>query len=63
MALNKNCEGCKAYVGIGHGEVCQDYNKNNSCPCESCIVKMMCVSACDTCRVWAKNIRGRIDEK
>ena len=46
------CEGCVALLnGAGCGE--EKNNKDNSCPCTYCIVKVMCQSICLYWVEWA----------
>ncbi len=44
------CEGCDTYSG--NKEDCAIDNKDGSCPCCTCIVKVMCQDACDEWSKW-----------
>jgi hypothetical protein len=50
---NKNCEGCNMYYST---IVCMAYNYGASCPCDKCIVKMMCSDTCEVREEWWKEV-------
>ena len=49
-----NCDGCSDSDENIHFNICEliFYNKNGSCPCTNCIVKMMCSDSCDKFALW-----------
>ncbi len=50
---SKYCEGCTYYIKYGSDMVnCIPYNKDGSCPCANCIVKMICTY--NVCDAWTK---------
>ncbi len=50
--IKNGCGGCR-HVNNNSGAFCRQYNaKNGSCPCISCIVKMMWPCDCLDWRKW-----------
>jgi len=43
-----NCEGC---ADTDNEQKCKKRNLDGSCPCQNCIVKMMC---CNICIEWTE---------
>ncbi len=46
--MDKFCEGCKIYSYESGDVRCEyiDHNKDASCPCTTCVVKVMCSEEC-----------------
>lgn len=49
------CEGCRSYAGID-SMYCSymKFNQNSKCPCTLCIVKMVCLKACQDWKQFKK---------
>ncbi len=52
MSNKNHCEGCSHYRAYRNKASCVDYNKDGSCPCTICIVKLMCNNTCDNWETW-----------
>ena len=51
----KNCEGCNYYAMYEDRASCIEFNKDDSCPCVVCLVKMVCRhNVCDEWVEWNK---------
>jgi hypothetical protein len=52
-----NCDGCRLH-GIDYYDqiTCLPHNKDGSCPCSFCLVKIMCDDFCDKADDWWNNI-------
>jgi len=53
--INKHCKGCLigiVYQGIMTDALCSTKNKDGSCPCGLCVVKMMCSKRCEKRSDW-----------
>ena len=50
--MDKICKGCNSYENYLNDPdryvICQDYaNQRVKCPCQHCLIKMVCIDACD----------------
>ncbi len=60
MSYEKHCGGCTHYGIYVHLASCVDFNKDGSCPCTECVVKVTCVhNVCDNWKEWnQKRVRN-----
>ncbi len=52
--MEKNCEGCLIFIHVIPQPQCSLHipDPQNECPCTECVVKMMCVTACNDRQKW-----------
>lgn len=53
----EHCDGC-LYNNSGTGCYRRYRNKDGSCPCSICIIKMMCRTTCDAWHSWRLLLMG-----
>jgi len=44
---NEICIGCRTYDSYDETSRCKPIKDNKTCPCASCLIKMVCVDACE----------------
>ena len=62
---DEKCKGCITdhYETGTHHCYWDYYNKDGTCPCSNCLVKMMCNEACDEFEKWNGWIKSPMDEE
>ena len=64
--MNNHCEGCitlKDPYGKGISCYWYSYNKDGSCPCTNCLIKMICDLFCDNFGKWTEKMEPPMDEE
>ena len=54
MKISEKCKGCNSH---GSFIKCMDYVIADNCPCQTCLIKMVCTQACDEFKKVEKDKR------
>ncbi len=59
-----NCDGCFTLINLNGYLSCSYFfnNKDGSCPCTNCLVKVICEEACSNYKKWGVKMNTNFSE-